>query len=55
MNDFNHDFFTDTYRTIVEILEEFHIMISREMVENDQSDDSGKKIDDYLRKFLMYI
>lgn len=51
INDFNYDYLSVIKREVAKILEEFHIMSSREIVEFNQCDDWEKKIDDYLNMF----
>lgn len=53
INEFNSDYLAITKMEIIEILEDFFIMSSREMVEFNQCDDWERKLDEYLRKFVL--
>lgn len=48
INGFNYNFLTKTKRELL------NIMISREMIELDKSDNEDKKIGDYLSMFNVY-
>lgn len=51
INGFNYKFLTETERHVLDILDEFCKMISREIVEFDNA---NKDIGEYLQKFNHY-
>lgn len=48
INNFDFEYLTIMRREVINVLGEFNIMISRDMVELDQG--AGRKIDEYLHK-----
>lgn len=58
INVFNWNLLAVTKKEVLDILEEFQMMSSREMVEFDKTEDSEKKIGNYLcnsRNYLRFL
>lgn len=53
INGFDFEFLTTTEREVVNILDEFNIMNSREIIELDRGEDY--KIDEYLCRFNFHV